>query len=129
VSDWETQFANWSSQPPDHRPPDHDQFAAATPGLGAGVGLQGSNADQIKDLNGAFCTAGFSAGVPCYGGADFSWGTDSQGRPVYVGELSGGVGAEGFPVPAAEVHGGVSDTWSASFSIPKVWNWLTNLFD
>ncbi|MFJ9782540.1 polymorphic toxin type 24 domain-containing protein [Amycolatopsis sp. NPDC101161] len=26
---WETQFANWSLQPPDHRPPDYDQFAAA----------------------------------------------------------------------------------------------------
>jgi hypothetical protein len=38
----------------------------ATPRLGAGVGLQGSNADRI--------------------------------------------------------------TWSASFSIPKVWHWLTNLF-
>ncbi|WP_320109509.1 RHS repeat-associated core domain-containing protein [Amycolatopsis mediterranei] len=100
----------------------------STPGLGAGVGLQGSNADQIKDLNGLFCTAGFSAGAPYFGGADFSWGTDSQGRPVYVGELSGGVGAEGLPFPA-EVHGGVSDTWSASFSIPKVWNWLTSLFD
>jgi hypothetical protein len=26
---WETQFANWSLQAPDHRPPDYDQFAAA----------------------------------------------------------------------------------------------------
>jgi hypothetical protein len=71
----------------------------SAPGIGAGVGLQGSNADQIKDLNGPFCTAG----------------------------TSGGVGAE-LPFPA-EVHGGVSDTWSASFSIPKAWHWLTTLFD
>ena len=92
------------------------------------MGIQGSNADQIKDLNGLFCTAGVSAGAGYFGGGDFSWGTDSQGRPVYVGELSGGVGAEGLPLPA-EVHGGVSATWSASFSIPKVWDWVTNLFD
>jgi hypothetical protein len=69
---------------------------------------------------------GFSAGASYYGGADFSWGTDSQGRPVYVGELSAGAGFE--DLPAAEVHGGVSETWSASFSIPKVWDWLTSLF-
>jgi hypothetical protein len=99
----------------------------STPGIGVGVGLQGSNADQIKDLNGPFCTAGASVGAPYFGGADFSWGADSQGRPVYVGELSGGAGAE-LPLPA-EVHGGVSDTWSASFSIPKAWHWLTSLFD
>jgi RHS repeat-associated protein len=100
----------------------------STPSFGAGVGLQGSNADQIKDLNGPFCTVGASVGDEYFGGADFSWGTDSQGRPVYVGELSGGVGAEGFPLPA-EAHGGLSDTWSASFSIPKAWHWLTGLFD
>ena len=28
-SKWETQFANWSLQPADRRPPDYDQFAAA----------------------------------------------------------------------------------------------------
>lgn len=89
----------------------------STPGLGAGLGIQGSNADRIKDLNGPF-----------FVGGDFSRGTDSQGRPVYVGEPSGGVGAEGLPLPA-EVHGGVSYTWSASFSIPKVSYWLMNLFD
>lgn len=46
------------------------------------AGLRGSNADQIKDLNGPFCTAGFSAGDYYFAGADFSWGTDSQGCPV-----------------------------------------------
>ena len=46
----------------------------------AARGLQGSNADQIKDLNGPFCMAGISVGdAGAFGGADFSWGTDSQG--------------------------------------------------
>jgi hypothetical protein len=97
----------------------------STPGLGAAVGLQGSNADKIKDLNGKFWTAGAGGGEAIIGGADASWGSDSCGRPVYVGEISAGVGAEGFPFPA-EVHGGASYTWSASFSIPKAWHWLTH---
>ena len=98
----------------------------STPGLGAAVGVQGSNADKIKDLNGMFWTAGAGGGEVIIGGADASWGRDSCGRSVYVGELSGGVGFEGIPFPA-EVHGGASYTWSASFSIPKAWHWLTHL--
>jgi hypothetical protein len=89
---------------------------------GSAYGYADSDPIGRKDPSG-LC----NAGAPYCGGADFSWGTDSQGRPVYVGEPSAGAGVE--DLPAAEVHGGVSDTWSASFSIPKVWDWLTGLFD
>lgn len=99
----------------------------SSPGLGLGGGIQGSNADRIKDLDGWFCTAGFSVSDGEYfGGADAAWGVGSKGRPVYVGELSGGVGPAGLPLPV-EVHAGATYTGSASVSIPKIWHWLTNL--
>jgi hypothetical protein len=43
---------------------------------------------------------------------------------VYVGEvgLGGGINV----LPAVEGHIAESYTWSAAFSIPKLWHWLTN---
>ena len=43
-----------------------------------------------------------------------SWGSDSCGRPVYVGQVDAGVGVNA-PIPA-ELHGGISDTATAQFT-------------
>jgi hypothetical protein len=82
------------------------------------------NPIAVTDPSGLWTAGGIGIGEGFVESDDLSWGTDSQGRPVYVGEvgLAGGANL----LPAAEGNIGESYTWSASFSIPKLWRWLTN---
>ena len=87
------------------------------PAAGASVGLQGSNADQIKDLGGPFYFVGGSGGEGFTGGGSWSWRNDSCGRPVYGGQIDAGAGVE-LPAPA-EVRGGISQTATAQLNTPR----------
>jgi RHS repeat-associated protein len=81
------------------------------------------NPIAVTDPSGLWTAGGIGIGEGFVESDDLSWGTDSQGRPVPVAEV--GLGGANL-LPAAEGNIGESYTWSASFSIPKLWRWLTN---
>lgn len=83
-------------------------WGAGTPGVGAGLGLQVSNANHVSDLGGSSLYAGGSAGEVLVLGGNVSGGRSCSGKTITVLDGSIGPGLEGFP--AAEGHGGTSNT-------------------
>ncbi|MEV7415422.1 RHS repeat-associated core domain-containing protein [Streptomyces sp. NPDC089919] len=93
----------------------------ATPSGGLGIGLQGSDADTIDDLSGPFKTCGASGGAGVTGGGDYSWGSDSKGNDVHLGEVGAGLGLD-IPFPV-EGHFGESNTTNA-WHLSNLWDWM-----
>jgi RHS repeat-associated protein len=107
------------------------------PTLGAGVGLNGSNANQMSDYGGWFGDLGGSASL--FGaslGADGYTGAGAHGQQIGGGTLS--IGPQ-FNLPAViagfEIHGLATYTWQSTFystnlyaDVDRVTSDLSNAF-